>query len=493
MLASLTLVMVTATGLLAAFMIRTQAIQLEQVRDLIGRALIAEAQAPGFRFVGGTEPTQWWLEKEGRLLPVGVQPEVDSPALLAIAERARAAGGPVVGVGRPWEPLRFALPMEDAASSGEVAVGRVPPAVSGRWLLGLVLADCVVFIAMGAYLLRRRVLSPLQQLSDAARAIGEGESGTRVHVEGSREAVAVAHAFNEMSEALEARSAELKKAIGELRQTNRSLRTARDGLDRAERLASVGSLAAGVAHEVGNPMGALLAFLDLAQRDDSISDATRTHLSRAAEQGARVREILRQLLDFSRPPRANRVAIDLAAIATQATSLVQAQKRYEHIDYAVRAAEALPRAVADESIVAQILLNLVINASDAARGVESPRIEIEVRPAVLSVRDLDEDAAAALGRRSADGIECRVADNGPGVAPEDRERIFDPFYTTKDPGEGTGLGLANALRLAEELGGSLELLDESPLGGATFALRVPVEGEAETEVRSGLSRESRTP
>ena len=494
-LASLTVVMVTATGLLAAFMIRTQAVQLEQVRGLIGRALVEEARAPGFVFVGGSGPTEWWLERDGELRTLGGEVDGVTEPLRDIAAQARRSGGPIVGLGRPWQPLRFAIPVDEADPSGDVAVGRIAPVVSGRILLALVFADCVVFIGIGAYLLRRRVLAPLGQLSRAARAIAEGECGTRVHVEGSREAEAVAGAFNEMSEALEARTGQLEKAIDDLRQTNRSLRTARDGLDRAERLASVGTLAAGVAHEVGNPMGALLAFLELARRDERLADSTRTHLARASEQGERVREIIRQLLDFSRPPRAQREPIDVVALANQATTLVLAQKRYAAIRYVVHSHDALPRAMADQSIVAQIFLNLVINASDAVRATSDPRVEIEILPAVMSVREGDETTGAARARSQVEGIECRVADNGPGVAPEDRERIFDPFYTTKDPGEGTGLGLANALRLAEESGGSLELLPDAPLGGATFALRLPVEGEGGVALRgdSEANRESRSP
>ncbi|MDP6980167.1 MAG: HAMP domain-containing sensor histidine kinase [Myxococcota bacterium] len=497
-LASLTLVMVTATGLLAAFMVRTQAIQLDQLRGLIGRALVAEANGPAFRFVGSSGPTQWWLEEAGRLHAVGMQPDVDTTPLLEIAAKARASEEPVVGVGRPWEPLRFAVPMQDAAGSREIAVGRVPPAVSGEGLFALVIADCAIFIAMGAYLLRRRVLVPLTQLSEAARAIGDGCSGTRVEVDGAREAVAVAHAFNEMSEALELRSAELEKAIHELRDSNRSLRAARDGLDRAERLASVGSLAAGVAHEVGNPMGAMLAFLDLARRSEGLDETTVGYLDRASEQGARVREILRQLLDFSRPPRSERKAVDLSAMAEQSIGLVAAQRRYRDVAFSFEADGVVPDALADESIVAQILLNLVINASDAAlEAGGAPRVALRVRPAPMTVRVDDEATGVAQRRRVMDGVECEVSDNGHGVAEADRERIFDPFYTTKDPGQGTGLGLANAMQLAEQLGGVVELLEQGWLPGAVFVLRLPtaasdgagdpVAGAART------SRESRIP
>lgn len=479
-LVSLTLVMVTATGLLAAFMIRTQGIQIENLRGLIGQALRAEAHAPSFRDIGGSDVVQWWILENGSFRALGAEGEAPSPALEVLAESARFEGSAVMGVGRPWEPLRFAVPL---AGSDEIAVGRIAPAASRKVLLALLITDCVVFIAMGGYLLRRRIVIPLRQLAAAAREIGEGARGTRVHVDGEGEAAEVALAFNEMTEALEQRSAELEKAVSELRDTNRSLRRARDGLDRAERLASVGSLAAGVAHEVGNPMGALLAFLDLAKRDSGLDATTLEHLDRASEQGSRVREILRQLLDFSRPPRSLRMPLDLAAVARQTLGLVRAQSRYEAIEFEVEVEGDLASAIADEGVVAQILLNLMLNACDAALDCPGvSRVRVTLASAPLAVRRSDAEGNRAI-RSSMDGVECEVADSGAGVRDEDRERIFDPFFTTKDPGVGTGLGLANALRLSEELGGIVELRDCSPLPGAAFVLRLPTQVAPDSRVR----------
>lgn len=472
--------MLTATGLLATFMIRSQSVQLEKLQSLIGRALSAEANTASFLVMGGSGGVKWWISEHDSFRPLGGEQGSPGPVLEALAESARREGSAVVGGGRPWEPLRFAVPV---VSVGEIAVARVEPAVSGRVLAALLLTDSAVFIAMGGFLLRRRIVIPLRQLAAAAREIGEGARGMRVSVDGGGEVAEVALAFNEMTEALEQRSSELEKAVSELRDTNRSLRRARDGLDRAERLASVGSLAAGVAHEVGNPMGALLAFLDLAKRDTEMGDKTRKHLDRASEQGSRVREILGQLLDFSRPPRSVRMPLDLAAVAHQTLGLVRAQSRYENVKLEVDADEVLAKAVGDESVVAQILLNLMLNACDAAlESSEPPHVKVTMRSAPLVVRRGDEGVRGAT-RKSMDGIECEVADNGPGVRSEDRERIFDPFFTTKDPGVGTGLGLANAQQLAEELGGVVELKRVSPLAGAAFALRLPVEVPGSAEVR----------
>jgi signal transduction histidine kinase len=353
-----------------------------------------------------------------------------------------------------------------------VRVARLPAAASGTWLLALLVADVLVFTAFGAWILRRRVVRPLERLSAAARALAAGDFAERVPAEGPRETFEVATTFNAMTEALDARTRALEKAVGDLRVSNRELREAREGLDRAERLAAVGRLAAGVAHEVGNPMGAVLAFVDLAKRDPGLSPVSVRHLERAVEEGGRVRNILRQLLDFSRPPRTERVPIDLQSIAEETAGLVLAQRRYAEIAIEVETEGQPPLCRAERNQLVQILLNLFLNAADALQGTTDPRIVVRIRGGARVRREGDA-AAAETVRRDFDVLECRVADNGPGIPEGDRAQIFDPFFSTKDAGQGTGLGLSNALRFAEELGGDLTL-GSAASPGAEFVLTLPV-------------------
>jgi two-component system NtrC family sensor kinase len=226
-------------------------------------------------------------------------------------------------------------------------------------------------------------------------------------------------------------------------------------------------------------MGAILAFLDLARRDPGLGDDGRSHLERAAAEGQRVREILRQLLDFSHPARSSPRLVDLGSAAEEVAGLIRAQRRWSGIEVRVEREEGTPPVWADRGAVTQILLNLLCNACDAAGA----RVLMSVTPTILEARE-GEDASAAAGRRRPDGVACRVQDDGPGVAAEDRERIFDPFYTTKDPGEGTGLGLANALRLAQENGGSVDLVEGDH--GGTFVLRLPVAAASRSDVEAGV-------
>jgi signal transduction histidine kinase len=473
-LLGLALVMGLATLVLTAVFVAHQEAGL---RAILGRSLLAEARSPRTLTDSLFPGTDWWtVAGDGRVEPRGPGGGVIDHETRELAARALARAEPLLMPGSVWDSIRFAAPLD---GSGAVVAGRLPRRASVRLravplavVAAMVVADVLVFTAFGAYLLRRRIVLPLQRLSAAAQGVAGGALATRVPVAGAREAAEVGRSFNEMTDALEGRTGALEKAVVELRAANRDLRRARAGLDRAERLAAVGRLAAGVAHEVGNPIGAILAFLDLASRDSGISDATRAHLERAGREGERVRTILRQILDFSRPPRPTPTSVDLATLAEETIGLVSAQRRYQGICFDVHREGAQPPVRADAGAVMQILLNLVVNAADAVAGAPEPRVMLRVRPAALQVRAGDV-AEGATERRAPDAVECVVADNGCGIPEADRERVFDPFFTSKPPGEGTGLGLSNAVRLAEELDGGLELVAPPEGARTAFALRLP--------------------
>jgi len=474
-LVSLALLMLAATGVVATVI---RGADEARLRDVVARSLAREAQAPGPPTHSIHPGTVWWhIDGDGRVSAWGTLVERIDPVSLEVAREARRRRASVLRPGAAGDSIRFARELGD----GAVVVARVPEPASERLrpvpadlVMALLAVDAAVFTAFGFLLLRRRVVRPLQRVSEAARSLAEGELRTRVPVEGVRETAELAESFNEMGAALAHRTEALEKAVVDLRATNRELSEAREGLHRAERLASVGHLAAGVAHEVGNPIGAILALVDLARRDAGISEATRQHLERASEQGGRVRTILRQLLALSRPGGGRVQAVDLAAIAEEAAGLVSAQRRYADVDIHIDRDAAMPLALADPGALAQVLLNLLLNAGDALieARVETPTICVTVRGVARRRRAADPPEAEPP-RRAPDGVECVVADNGPGVAPADRERIFDPFFTTKDPGAGTGLGLANAQRLLESQGGALALISPGALGGASFRLVLP--------------------
>ncbi len=479
-------VMLGAVSVLAIVLVRDEEVQLTA---LLSRALAAEARRPqGAAGEALVEGTHWWvLDSTGEAAPrTGTLQNMDA-ASLALAQEALRRRAALLRLGRPWEEIRFATPH---TVDGGVAVARLPRAASLRLraarravVAGVLLVDGLVFGAFGVFVLRRRLILPLRRTATAARQIASGDLHARVPEAGPRETVELAAAFNEMTAALAARTQELEKAVSDLRTVNRDLRTAQEGLHRSERLAAVGQLAAGVAHEIGNPAGALLAFLDLIGRDAMLSETTREYLVRAQREGERVRTILRQLLDFSRPPRAVREVFRLRELVDEVVALVAAQRRYAEVHIAVEETESVPMALGGRSSTLQILLNLLLNAADAVRDRPAAAVRILLRGAPLVLR-ASEGRGEPPARSVFDAVECEVRDNGPGIPEAQRERIFDAFFTTKEPGEGTGLGLASAVRLAEEQGGAVELRPAEVTTGASFVLRLP----AQVEAVSGATR-----
>jgi signal transduction histidine kinase len=484
-LASLSLVM----GMAIVLLVTLAFVQYErQLRDVIGRTLVLEARAPGEE-TGVDRDASWWrlAPDGGTEQSLGTPPEPLDAESRRLAEEALASDRALLRPGAVWQRIRFAAPQGD---DGGVWVARLSDEFSWSLrtlpllvLAGIGLGHVVAFSAVGILFLRRRVVQPLEDLARGARRIAEDGPGLSLPLDAPVEVAEVADAFNEMSQALVAREQDLEKAIVDLRAANQEIRQTQQGLARAEKLALVGRFAAGVAHEVGNPMGAILTYIELASRDEGIDEASRDYLKKAAREGGRVGRILRQLLDTSRPPRYEPVPVDLTVAIGDARSLIAAQPTYRHLTFEEDCDPTAPQAWADASLVMQVLLNLLINAAEATRGVSDARIRLSVRPAAGERRR--GESGPPPSRRHPDAVECVVADTGVGIPPADRERIFDPFFTTRDPGDGTGLGLSVALRLAEDMAGSLALV-EPPEGFRTaLALRLPLEAAAGAENAGG--------
>jgi len=221
-------------------------------------------------------------------------------------------------------------------------------------------------------------------------------------------------------------------------------------LSHADKMVAVGQLAGGVAHEINNPLGGILAFAQLMARERR-SEEDQENLRLIQDAAMRAKRIVESLLRFSRRPQGERrQPVSLAAVADEALFLVSPEMRGAHIDV-VRAYEPV-HALANANQVQQIAVNLLVNAIQALRG--TGRITVLVGP-------------AGPGR-----VQLAVADDGPGVPPQIAKRIFEPFFTTKPEGQGTGLGLAICYQIAEEHSGTIRL-DGGVDRGACFVLELP--------------------
>jgi signal transduction histidine kinase len=321
-------------------------------------------------------------------------------------------------------------------------------------VLYLALTFALVLVLSGV-LIFSRIVRPLGRLIEAAeRATAPADE--LLPEEGSADEVGrLTRALNRMVRRLAERQRALEAHVAELEAKRRALETAHEALLRSERLASVGRLAAGVAHEVGNPLATIQGFLSLA-RSETVSAALRAdYLGRVEAEVDRIHRLLRDLMDYARPPAQSLGPLDPRRPVEAALQLLAPQPRFREIQVDCRYLEPLPLVLGDEARLLQVMLNLLLNAADAMEG----RGRIEVR----------------VGRLDADPerVEIAVSDRGPGIPPEEQARIFEPFFTTKGPGQGTGLGLAISRSIVESQGGELTVESE-PGRGATFAVRLRV-------------------
>lgn len=299
------------------------------------------------------------------------------------------------------------------------------------------------------------IVRPIDRLRMASERLAAGRLGTSVPVQGAAEVARLAATFNEMAAQLRADRAALQDRLEDLERTTAELTSAQEQLMRSARLAAVGRLSAGVAHEIGNPLAAIRGLLDLLQMGDLDPEEEREFIGRIQRETERIHRTIRDLLDFSRSEPADRDRIessaDLAEVVSDTVKLLDRQNRFREIELALALDHDLPRVRGDEERLRQLLLNLLFNAADALGG--KGRVEV----------------------RATNGggvVQLTVEDDGPGIDREILNQIFDPFVTTKPAGQGTGLGLAVCHTIVERLGGSISAANREQ-GGAVFEVRLP--------------------
>jgi two-component system NtrC family sensor kinase len=353
----------------------------------------------------------------------------------------------------------------DRAGAVAVVVRTDPKATGGAPLVRLVaLYTGIVALALlfFAYLsMTRLVVQPIEDLSHAARRVADGARRLEAPRRGARELIELGASLALMTERLRADEESLRNKIVEIERYAGDLSRAQERLIRSERLASVGRLAAGLAHEIGNPLSAILGFQELLLQGGLDADEQRDFLERMKRETERIHRVLRDMLDFARPvaslpPGRSEPAGAVPDAVADVIALVTPQKSFRGVELRADVAADLPRVSLSRPRLVQVLLNLLLNAVDAVPS-EGGRVVLR---------------AARDGEAR---VRVEVEDNGPGIAPEIRGRLFEPFATTKDVGQGTGLGLAVCRGLVEAAGGTL-MAEEARGGGAKFVMELPVEG-----------------
>lgn len=318
--------------------------------------------------------------------------------------------------------------------------------------IGYFVLDFILLLSMGAFILRRIIVNPLDRLLAATERIIAGEYSHPVNVHGMAEIAGLAESFNSMQHTLKVRQDQVAQYVASLEDANRALQEARQETIRSEKMASVGLLAAGMAHEIGTPLAAIIGYNGVLA-DELADDREKSdYIRRIAMEAARIDRLVRDLLDYARPGRGETETIDLEKLFSDLIGMLEGQGVLKKLKVSSRLDEGLPQLCVDRHKLMQVLVNLLLNARDA-------------------MPDGGELSIVAHGDEACVIIE--VADTGEGIPEENLEKIFEPFFTTKQPGRGTGLGLAIAARIVDSFGGRIEV--ESHLNrGTTFRVRLPL-------------------
>jgi two-component system NtrC family sensor kinase len=401
--------------------------------ETVGRGLAREGEVSQVSFLAPDR-------KEVVARPPRLDGDTDPPLLLAVlggvpplfhyrsaldgSGTELLAYGPIKVRNQVVGAVRISLP---APAPTSVVLHR-----SGWVLVALALADALLVLGLGFLVLTQLVVRPLQAVQKATARVTAGDWEQEIEPTGSREVNALAMAFNQM--------------IG-------SLSAQREQLIRTEKLASVGQLAAGVAHEIGNPLAAILGFVDILRAgvEHPISPAEqRDMLDRVKAETQRIHRTIEDLLAYSRPSREEAQPTDALKILKASQGLLEPQKRFRLVRVVTEAPAEWPRVVVSPGRLQQVFVNLLLNAADAMDG---------------------EGTVTVSCTRESRRVLLHFTDTGPGVPAELRRKIFDPFFTTKPPGQGTGLGLAISRSILETFGGGLDLGPNGP--GATFVVSLP--------------------
>lgn len=302
-----------------------------------------------------------------------------------------------------------------------------------------------ILVLSGYILLQRNIIKPARNLLKATLDVSRGDLETRLPAAGPVEIAQLADAYNQMVEALQLSRGETEQNILSLEKTNRELQQTRDELIRSEKMASVGQLAAGLAHELGNPLSAIIGYLELLkQRIEKESD--QDIVERSLVEATRIDFLVRELLNFSRPTEKSQSEhVDMAVVLNSTVQLLENQGALADLKIVNQLPESLTVVRIDQNKLQQVFINLLLNAAQAC--------DLHGK---ITLSAGDDEASVWIG----------IKDNGGGIASADLNRIFDPFFTTKPPGEGVGLGLAVCQRIVEESGGIIDV--DSVRGRGSF-------------------------
>jgi two-component system NtrC family sensor kinase len=346
-------------------------------------------------------------------------------------------------------------------------------------IIGFSLGFVILAAILVSVLVQRVVYRPLSDLKDGAARLAEGDLEQKIPVRSDDELGQLADSFNTMTRALKKSRAELQEwgrtLEHKVEQATRELHKAQAEAARSEKLASVGLLAAGIAHELNNPLTGVLTFSHLVRKQLPDDSPEAVDLDLVIQETKRCAAIIRRLLDFAREKTPEKNYSDINKMIEETTQLIGQSAQVAGIDIVMDLDEKLSAVWIDEDLVKQVIMNMLVNAQHAIG--DDGTITVRTREThKLRAGDADSGPVSM--------VEITVADTGCGISEEILQKIFDPFFTTKGVGKGTGLGLSVSHGTIEAHGGLIEV--ESKVGiGTVFRIYLPLGGKGQKLLRKG--------
>jgi len=323
----------------------------------------------------------------------------------------------------------------------------------------------IVLLLVILYFSTTRIINPLQKMVVATQEIAKGDLSHKVEVQSKDEIGTLADSFNQMTENLKIANQKLiewgKTLEKKVEERTKELTEMQAHLIQSEKLASLGKLAAGIAHEINNPLGGILIYSHLLLEETNKNSPHYENLKKIVKETSRCKDIVKGLLEFARPKEPETSQVDINDIVESSLVIMESQALFQNIKIKKSYAKDLPRIVADGAQLQQVFMNIILNAAEAMDG-----------KGVLTLStSLDGDRTH---------IEVKFSDTGHGIKEEDKGRLFEPFFTTKEVGKGTGLGLAISYSIVQKHNGTIQV--ESEVGkGSSFVVIIPVTREGEND------------
>lgn len=323
----------------------------------------------------------------------------------------------------------------------------------------------VVLLLVILYFSTTRIINPLQKMVVATQEIARGDLSHKVGVQSKDEIGTLADSFNQMTENLKIANQKLiewgKTLEKKVEERTKELTEMQSHLIQSEKLASLGKLAAGIAHEINNPLGGILIYSHLLLEETNKNSPHYENLKKIVKETSRCKDIVKGLLEFARPKEPETSQVDINDIVESSLAIMERQALFQNIKIKKSYAPDMPRIVADSAQLQQVFMNIILNAAEAMDG-----------NGILTLSTaLDGDKTH---------IEVKFSDTGHGIKEEDKRRLFEPFFSTKEVGKGTGLGLAISYSIIQKHNGTIEVESEIEKG-STFTVRLPVTREREND------------